>query len=302
MLNTLLYMAATLIWGSTWLAIKLQLTQVPPILSVGYRFCLAALILFIFCLIRRKKLVFSRKDHLFMGLQGITVFGLGYCMSYLSTVYLTSGLVAVVFSTIMIWNILNLRIFMTQPIDIRAFSGAIIGLSGICVLFWHDLVVFNATSGLIGLAYALVGAYLASVGNVVGARNAKSGLPVTQANTYGMAYGGMLTLCIHFGFGGEWIMDWSPGYLGPMLYLTLFGSIAAFGCYMLLIGRIGADYAAYVMLLVPVLALVLSTIFEGYHWEMNGISGIVLVLMGNLIIISRPRTILRLYRRLFAFA
>jgi len=302
MVNALLYMGATLIWGSTWLAIKLQLTQVPPILSVGYRFCLAALILFIFCLIRRKKLTFSGKDHLFMGLQGITVFGLGYCMSYLSTVYLTSGLVAVVFSTIMIWNILNLRLFMSQPIDIRAFSGGIIGLSGICVLFWQDLVVFNATSGLIGLAFALTGAYLASVGNVVGSRNAKSGLPVTQANTFGMAYGGVLTLCIHFGFGGEWIMDWSPGYLGPMLYLTIFGSIAAFGCYMLLIGRIGADYAAYVMLLVPVMALVLSTIFEGYHWEMKGVSGIVLVLMGNLIIISKPRTILRLYRRLFAFA
>ena len=119
----------------------------------------------------------------------------------------------------------------------------------------------------------------------------RAGIPVTQANTYGMAYGGVLTLCIHFGFGGELIMDWSPGYLGPMLYLTLFGSILAFGCYMLLIGRIGADYAAYVMLLVPVLALLLSTIFEGYRWGMNGVSGIVLVLMGNLVLLTRPRTV-----------
>ena len=175
----------------------------------------------------------------------------------------------------------------------------IIGLSGICVLFWQDLVVFSATSGLIGLVLALIGAYLASIGNVVGARNAKAGIPVTQANTYGMAYGGLLTLCIHFGFGGELIMDWSPGYLGPMLYLTLFGSILAFGCYMLLIGRIGADYAAYVMLLIPVLALLLSTVFEGYHWRMNNVSGIVLVLMGNLVILTRPRTVSRLFRRLF---
>jgi drug/metabolite transporter (DMT)-like permease len=109
----------------------------------------------------------------------------------------------------------------------------------------------------------------------------------------------LLTLCIHFGFGGELIMDWSPDYLGPMLYLTIFGSILAFGCYMLLIGRIGADYAAYVMLLVPVLALLLSTIFEGYHWRMNNIFGIILVLMGNLVILSKPRTVLRLFRRLF---
>jgi len=268
----------------------------------GIPFLSAALILFIFCLIRHKKLSFSRKDHLFMALQGVTVFGLGYCMSYLSTVYLTSGLVAVVFSTIMIWNILNLKLFMSQPIDLQAFSGGMIGLTGICVLFWQDLVVFSATSGLIGLVLALIGAYLASIGNVVGSRNARAGIPVTQANTYGMAYGGLLTLCIHFGLGGELIMDWSPGYLGPMLYLTLFGSILAFGCYMLLIGRIGADYAAYAMLLIPVLALLLSTIFEGYHWRINNISGIVLVLMGNLVILTRPRTVLRLFRRLFPIA
>lgn len=290
MINVLLYMAAALIWGSTWLAIKLQLTQVPPILSVGYRFCLAALILLIFCLLKHKKLAFSRKDHLFMALQGVTLFGLGYCMSYLATVYLTSGLVAVVFSTIMMWNILNLKLFMSLSIDRRAFSGGLLGLTGICILFWHDLVAFRATGGLIGLVLALIGAYLASVGNVVGSRNAINSVPVTQANAYGMAYGGLLSICIHFGFGGELIMDWSPSYLVPMLYLTLFGSILAFGCYMLLIGRIGADYASYVMLLVPVLALVLSTIFEGYQWHMEGVSGVVLVLIGNLVILTRPRT------------
>ena len=299
MVNALLYISVTLIWGSTWLAIKLQLAQVPPILSVGYRFCLAAAILFLFCLIRHKRMAFSRRDHLFMALQGVTIFGLGYCMSYLATVYLTSGLVAVVFSTIMIWNILNLRLFMSQPMDLRAFSGGMVGLSGICVLFWHDLLAFRATSGLMGLMLAIMGAYLASIGNVVGSRNAKTGIPVTQANAYGMAYGGILTLCIHFGFGGELVMSWSPGYLGPMLYLTLFGSILAFGCYMLLIGRIGADYAAYIMLVVPVIALLMSTLFEGYHWRMHGLTGIILVLTGNLIILTRPRAVLGLLRRFF---
>ncbi len=103
----------------------------------------------------------------------------------------------------------------------------------------------SCTRGLIGLSMGLLGAYLTSLGNVVGARNAKAGIPVTQANVYGMAYGGVLTLFIHFVSGGSLVMDWSFGYVGPLLYLTLFGSIIAFGCYMLLIGRIGAEYAAY---------------------------------------------------------
>lgn len=294
MLNFVLYATATLIWGSTWLGIKLQLTQVPPILSVGYRFCLAALVLLIFCLITRKRLIFSLRDQFFMAIQGVTLFGLGYCMSYLATSYMTSGLVAVVYTTMLMWNILNLKLFMRQPVAWRAFWGGILGLSGICIVFWHDLSTLTATRGLIGLSMGLLGAYLSSLGNVVGARNAKAGIPVTQANVYGMAYGGILTLFIHFVSGGSLVMDWSFGYMGPLLYLTLFGSIIAFGCYMLLIGRIGAEYAAYVTLLMPIIALLLSTFFEEYHWSLDAGLGIAVVLIGNLVILTPVATWQRL--------
>ena len=297
MLNFLLYAAAALIWGSTWLGIKLQLTQVPPVLSVGYRFCLASLILLIYCILRHKRLAFSRRDHLFMAIQGFSLFGLGYCMSYLATSYLTSGLVAVAYSTILMWNILNLRIFMGQAIAWRAFWGGILGLSGICIVFWHDLSAFTATRGLIGLSMALVGAYLSSLGNVVGARHARAGVPVTQANAYGMAYGGLLALAIHFGGGGELVMDWTASYMAPMLYLTVFGSVVAFGCYMLLIGRIGAEYAAYVTLLMPIIALFLSTLFEDFLWTSNAAIGVAIVLIGNLFILTPGETISRAYRR-----
>ena len=297
MLNFLLYAAAALIWGSTWLGIKLQLTQVPPVLSVGYRFCLASLILLIYCILRHKRLAFSRRDHLFMAIQGFSLFGLGYCMSYLATSYLTSGLVAVAYSTILMWNILNLRIFMGQAIAWRAFWGGILGLSGICIVFWDDLSAFTATRGLIGLSMALVGAYLSSLGNVVGARHARAGVPVTQANAYGMAYGGLLTLAIHFGGGGELVMDWTASYMAPMLYLTVFGSVVAFGCYMLLIGRIGAEYAAYVTLLMPIIALFLSTLFEDFLWTSNAAIGVAIVLIGNLFILTPGETISIAYRR-----
>jgi drug/metabolite transporter (DMT)-like permease len=298
MINFLLYTTAALIWGSTWLGIKLQLTQVPPILSVGYRFCLASGILLIYCVITHKKLIFSRRDHFFMAVQGVTLFGLGYIMSYLATSYLTSGLVAVIFSTILMWNILNLRLFMGQPVAGRALVGGILGLAGICIVFWHDLSALTATRGLIGLLIALLGAYLASIGNVVGSRNAKSGVPVTQANVYGMAYGALLCIIIHFGVGGELTMDWTIGYLGPMLYLTVFGSVVAFGCYMQLIGRIGADFAAYVMLVMPLVALVISTFFEEYQWTGSAFAGVMVVLLGNLIILTPADTLEKVLRKI----
>jgi len=232
-----------------------------------------------------------------MMLQGFTLFGLSYCGSYLATAYMTSGLVAVVYSIILMLNIINLRIFMRQPVAWRAFYGGILGLTGICFVFWHDLTALSATRGLIGLLIAFAGAYMASVGNVVGTRNARQGVPVTQANAYGMAYGGLLTLFIHFLVGGTLTMDWSVGYLGPMLYLTLFGSIVAFGCYMLLIGRVGAEYAAYVTLLMPIIALVLSTIFEGYQWTAGALAGVALVLAGNLIILTPQTTLHRVLNK-----
>ena len=295
MLNFVLYVSPALIWGSTWLAIKFQLSQVPPILSVGYRFCLAASILCIYCLLTKRKLAFSLRDHAFMAIQGFSLFGLGYCMSYLAISYLTSGLVAVVFSTILMWNILNLRLFMGQTVAWRAFWGGVLGLSGICLVFWHELATFTATRGMIGLGIALTGAYLASVGNIVSARNARVGVPVTQANVFGMAYGSLLTFAIHFGSGGRWVMDWSVGYLAPMLYLTIFGSVVAFGCYMLLIGRIGAEYAGYVNLMMPVIALALSTIFEGLSWTANAAVGVTVVLIGNLFILTPGPTFVRIY-------
>ena len=294
MLNLFLYVSTALIWGSTWLAIKLQLTQVPPILSVAYRFCLASFILLVFCRLTRKRLNFPLRDHRFMILQGVTLFGLSYICSYMATSYMTSGLVAVIFSTILMWNIINLRIFLKQPVAWRAFCGGVLGLIGICIVFWHDLASFSATRGLIGLCIAVAGAYLASVGNVVGSRNAKQGVPVTQANAFAMAYGGILTLLIHFAIGGTLTIDWSIGYMAPMLYLTLFGSVVAFGCYMLLIGRIGAEYAAYALLLMPIIALILSTLFEGYHWTINAVVGVALVLAGNLIILTPPSTLHRI--------
>ncbi len=290
MINFLLFACAALIWGSTWFAIKLHLTQVPLILSIAYRFCLAAAILLIYCLLTRKRLNFSVREHWYMMLFGFTLYGLNYIGSYLATAYLTSGLAAVVFSTILMWNILNLRLFMKQPIAWRAFWSGLLGLSGICIVFWQDITAFTATGGIIGLFSALAGAYLASIGSVIGSRNFKMGIPVTQANAFGMGYGGLLTLCIHLMMGGALTMDWSLGYLAPMLYLTVFGSIVAFGCYLVLINRMGAEYAAYIMLMMPIIALCISTAFEGYDWIPSAVVGVALVLAGNLIILT-PQSI-----------
>ena len=289
MLNFFYYISVVLIWGSTWLAIKFQLTGVPPLQSVGYRFLLASAVLFGYCLIRRQNLRFSPRDHLSMAAQGVSLFGIGYCFTYLSTRYLTSGLVSVVYSTILLMNILNLRVFMGRRAAWRALMGGLLGLFGLSLIFWPDLRSFKIGQSLQGLLFGLAGTYLHSLGNILGASQARRGLPLIQTNAFGMAYGGMLTLILGWWMYGGPAFDLSPGYLISLAYLVLFGSIAAFGAYLSLIARIGAEYAAYVILLTPIVALSLSTLFEGYVWSPFALAGVAVVMVGNLIILGPVR-------------
>jgi len=296
MLNLLLYSAAVVIWGCTWLVIKFQLTQVPPVLSVAYRFGLAATILFIFCLLTNRSLRFSARQQSYLALYGGLIFCCGYILCYQASIFLTSGLLAIVFSLIQAMNILNLRLFLGRPVRLRAVTGGLIGLCGLCLVFRNEILSFSLTAGAKGLLLGIVAAYFSSLGNVAAVKNDTNGVPVAQANAFGMAYGALFTLVVHFILGGRLEIDGSIGYLGPLLYLAVFGSVIAFGCYFALVNRIGADYAAYCATLSPIIAMFLSWLFEGYLWTLPALIGMIAVLAGNVIVLTPGKVIKRAYR------
>jgi drug/metabolite transporter (DMT)-like permease len=288
MTNLLFYAATVLIWGSTWLAIKFQLGPVEPVQSVAWRFLLAAALLFGWCLLSGKSLRFSRRDHLFIALQGLFLFALNYLLFYLAEGYLASGLVAVVFSTMVIFNILNGALFLGTPMDKRVLVAAGLGLAGISLVFWPELAAFDLSgTGRLGLLLSLAATYSASLGNILSARNQRHRLPVLQSNAFGMAYGALLMLGVAVLKEAPLHLELSVAYLSSLAYLALFGSVVAFGCYLSLIGRIGAERAAYVTLLFPLVALLLSTLYEGYHWSLPAVAGVPLILLGNLLALKR---------------
>ena len=296
MVNLLLYSSAVLIWGCTWLVIKLQLTQVPPVLSVAYRFGLAATILFIFCLVTRRPLRFSARQQGFMALYGLLIFCCGYVLCYQASIYLTSGLLAIVFSLIQAMNIFNLRLFLGQAVRPRAVVGGFAGLAGLCLVFRSEILSLSMTAGVKGLLLGFVAAYFSSLGNMAAVKNGNNGVPVAQANAFGMAYGAIFTLVLHFLLGGRLVIDGSIGYLGPLAYLAVFGSVIAFGCYFALVNRIGADYAAYCATLSPILAMLLSSLFEGYVWTLPALIGMIAVLAGNVIVLTPGRVLKKFHR------
>lgn len=288
--NLALYVACVLIWGSTWLAITFQLGRVPPAVSVAYRFGLAAAILMAYCALRALPMRFSRRDHGWMALQGALLFGANYVLVYLSEAHISSGLTAVIFSSMVFWNMLGMRYFYAEPLRSSALIGATVGVVGVAMVFASALTLSSTGNGGVrGLAYGLAATLSASFGNVTAARNQRHGLPVVQQNAYGMLYGALLVASFALLTGQAFVVEVSTRYLLSLVYLALFGSVLAFGAYLTLLGRIGADRAGYISVAIPIVAVFLSTWFEGFRWHPATVMGTALCVVGNVLVLRRAK-------------
>jgi drug/metabolite transporter (DMT)-like permease len=286
--NLILFLVPSLIWGSTWLAIKFQLGVVDPLVSVFYRFLLAAIILFAYCSIVGMNLRYSAKQHFFMVLLGLLLFGVNYWLVYLAEIHLKSGLVAVVFSTIIFLNIFNGAIFLKSKIRLNVLLNSFLGFIGIALVFKGELIGFTFSGGeSSALLLAGISVIIASFGNITSAYNQKNKLPVIQTNAFGMLYGSLLMLLLALVTGKSFTFDFSLPYISSLLYLAIFGSVIAFGSYLTLLGKIGADKSAYVTLVIPIIALILSTIFEDYKWSTFALIGVLLITIGNYMILRK---------------
>ena len=248
-----LFAISTLIWGSTWLAIKFQLGVVAPEVSVALRFALAALVLAAWCAIRRRSLRFDARAHAFLALQGVLLFGLSYVGVYWAERYATSGLVA-----------------------------AALGVIGVALLFVPELTqAQHGGSGALGILFGLVATAIASGGNLAAMRNQRAGIAVLTGTTWAMAYGALVAAAIAVALGASWTLDFGAPYVASLLYLAVFGSVIAFGAYLTLLKEVGAGSASYVAVATPVVAMLLSTLFEGYRWTPVAVFGVVLAVAGN---------------------
>ncbi len=282
----MLYAITVLIWGSTWFAIEFQLGVVAPEVSVAYRYLAAASFLFIWCKSKGLSLKFNLKSHRWFALMGLFMFCLNYILAYRAQIHITSALSAIAISAMLWMNILNARLFFGVRVDSRIYLGAALGIAGIVVLFGPRVGELSLTDGvLFGSILAVTGALMASFGNMASQAAQKDKLPVMQSNAWSMLYGGLLTSVLALAQGHRFNFDWSAGYVISLAYLTIFGSVIAFGAYLTLLGRIGAHRAGYATVAFPVVALTLSMIFEGLALDGFIAIGFVLVLAGNLLVL-----------------
>ena len=293
MSTSVLYSLTVLIWGSSWLAIHFQIGVVPPEIAIVYRFVLASTLLVVWCLARGISLRIAPRHHPYLALLGFSLFSLNYLLFYYAAFDLATGLLAVIFSTMTVMNIFNSALFLKHRIQKKTIVAVIFGLTGMGLVFWPEIAASRAQAvGAIGIS--LIATYLASIGNIISARNQKHGISVASANAIGMAYGALFLFVFSILSGTPFVIDTSISFIGSLLFLALFASAIAFGCYLTLVGRIGPENAAYATVLFPIVALALSTWFESYAWQGRTLIGVGLVLMGNVIVLARPSTVARL--------
>ena len=288
--NASLYLLTVLIWGSTWFAIEFQLGVVEPAVSIVYRYLFAAAVLFLYCFIKVLPMTFDLKSHLWFMLLGLFLFCLNYVFAYSAQVHITSALAAIIFS-MMVWiNIILSRIVFGTRIGRSILFGAFLGILGVFILFYPQVGEVSLSDAVLwGLLLALLGAFSASCGNIVSQAAQQRALPVMQANAWGMLYGAILTTVIALAQGHPFTFDATFTYIASLGYLAIFGSVVAFGAYLTLLGRIGAHRAGYATVMFPVVALVLSILFEGLALSVSIMLGTALVLLGNLLVLKeRP--------------
>lgn len=283
-----LFFGCVAIWGTTWLAITFQLGAVAPEASVAYRFLLAAALLALYCRLRGLSLRYTAGEHLALAALGLSMYSVGYICVYRAELHVVSGLVAVGYSASPLLAMIGMRLVFGQAMSRRVAVGSLLGILGIALVFWPEFGRMRSPGDmLLGSAYTVAAVLISTVGALVAHRNHEHRLVGWPSMAWSMGYGGLLALVVALGLGRPLAVELSWGYALSLLYLALFGSVLAFAGYLTLLGRIGAARASYIGVMVPIVALVVSSLFEHFTWHALTFAGTAISVAGNVLVLRR---------------
>lgn len=287
------FLLVSLIWGSTWWVITGQIDGVPASWSVSWRFLLATPAMFVVALVMGKSLRLGRGGQWLAFLVGVTQFCGNYNFVYRAELHLTSGIVAVMIALLLVPNTVLARVLLKQPITAGFAWGSLIAIAGIGLLLLHEAREAPVQGKVLpGVAFALTAMLCASVSNVIQANETGQRLPMVSLLAWAMLYGTICDVVIAWMTAGPPVVPVNAGYWLGTGYLALFGSVVTFPLYYTLIRQLGAGNAAYNGVAVVVIAMLFSTVLEGYRWTPIAAAGAVLAMAGLIVALSarRPAT------------
>ena len=285
------FLLITLIWSSTWIVIKGQLGAVPPIWSVSYRFLLSAAAMFAIGRLAGAGARLDRRGHGYALALGLLQFVGNYNLVYAAELYVTSGLVAVVFALLVVPNAALARLFFGARIGGRFAAGSAVALAGVALLFVQELRAAAAAprAVLIGLGFTLAGVLAASLGNVMQLIEGVKARSIAAMLAWAMLYGGLIDAVLAWALYGPPVFETRLAYWLELVYLSIIASALAFWLYYRIIRAVGPARAAYSSVLIPILAMAISTVAEGYRWTPIAIAGGLLAIAGLVIALGSRR-------------
>jgi drug/metabolite transporter (DMT)-like permease len=281
----------TLCWGTTWYAITLQFGVVDPIVSVSYRFALAALLILAWCALRRETIWLTPAQHIWAFGVGAVTFAFNYPLVYFAEERVTSAVVAVMFASMAFINLIGFRIAFAQRAPALAWAAAGLGIAGVALLSWEELASANfGARALIGILLTLLAVVAAVVGNIFARRNELLNVGIAASTGWAMGYGALILAVFAMATGRPWVFEPTWEYTLSLLHLTINGSVIAFLLYYGLARRRGYATASYISALAPPVAMLVSMLFEAKTWGLLALGGVALVLAGQWLLLRSKRT------------
>lgn len=283
------FIIVTLIWGSTWIVIRDQISSVPPTWSVTYRFAVAAAAMFLLAVLRREKLWPDGATIGFALILGLLQFALNFNFVYRAEAYVTSGIVAVIFALLIVPNTLLTWLWYRTPLSRTFLTGSAVAIAGIALLLVHEAssISSDRPAVILGVLMTLAGVISASIANVMQASAIARRNSMIVLLAWAMAWGAAANAVFALASAGAPVIDLRPAYILGVLYLGLFGSVICFPLYFSIIRAVGPGPAAWSSVLIPVVAMAISTVVENYVWSVTAAAGGMLAIAG-LIIALRP--------------
>jgi drug/metabolite transporter (DMT)-like permease len=281
----------TLIWGSTWIVIRDQIGRVPPQWSVSYRFLLAGLAMAAWARWRGESFRFDARGLAIVAALAVCQFCLNFNLVYEAERFVTSGLVAVVFALLLVPNALLGRVFLGQRLGRQLLAGSAVAVAGVTLLFVNEARADPHGPGqsVTGIALTLAAILAASSANVLQASRAAQAYPIGATLAAAMLTGAAIDAAVAWAVAGPPVVEWRLGYWLGILYLALAASAVAFALYFRILRVIGPAKAAYSSVIVPVIAMALSTLFEGYRWSALAAAGAALAGAGLAVALTARR-------------
>jgi len=290
MSTTSLYALCVLIWGTTWYAITAQIGAIAPEYGVALRFALAAAVLFAWCVWRGLPLRFSPRLHALFALQGLTGFCLSYIGIYHAERFIVSGVVAVGYAASPLVGLVTARLFLGTPMSRRVAAGGAMGLVGVGLIFRQEVSRLGASEAvLLGAGLTAAAVLLSSTASIAAARYQRQGVSGWPPLAWAMAWGAAGAAVVGLALGAPTDVAWSLPFAASLAYLTLAGSVAAFGAFYAVVHRLGPAKAGYIGVVTPVVALAVSSALEGFVWTGDTLAGVALALGGNAVAMWQPR-------------